>query len=144
MACHRERSLTGLNLAALPAIAILGILMLSGCGGDKGKTMSRADLSRGFGLAIRARTLVSAAHDKTGRWPASNEEANLLRPEKYATESVADLTVSDGGAITVRFKSGGALRLMPDARHTPAEKRWRCTTTNIDNPTATIPCRPKL
>jgi len=143
MECHREGSFTGLKLAALPAIVILGILMLSGCG-DKAKTMSRADLSRGFGLAIRARTLVSAAHDKTGRWPASNGEANLLRPEKYATESVADLTVSDGGAITVRFKSGGALRLEPDARHAPNEKRWRCTTTNIDNATASIPCRPRL
>jgi hypothetical protein len=134
----RVRPLT----VVVATIAILAMSTLGGCRSDKEKRESSTKLTQGFALAITARKPVVDAYQKMGKWPASNEEAGLPQPEKYATTTVSDLTVSSGGVITVRFNAGETLRIMPDPRHIPVGSRWRCVTKNFDNAIATVPCKP--
>jgi type II secretory pathway pseudopilin PulG len=102
--CHA----VAVNVAVLSVVALI---TLGGCT-DKARANDADRLRRGFGLAIMARKPVTAAYQKNGKWPDSNEEAHLPRPQKYATDSVADLTVSAGGLITVHFKAGETLQVM--------------------------------
>jgi hypothetical protein len=126
------------------AIVMLVIGILGGCRGGHDRTTDALRLRRGFGLAISARAPVMAAYKKLGRWPASNDEASIARPEKFATDIVSDLTVSAGGTITVHFKAGETLQVIPDARHIPVGSRWRCKTTNFENAVSVVPCRPAI
>lgn len=119
------------------------IAALVWCRGEGPERSSNVELYEGFSAAIGARNHVMAALQKSGRWPASNAEANLLPGARYATSRLADLTVSTGGVVTVRFKSGARLRLSPDPRHLPVGARWRCSTTRFKNPAALVPCRPE-
>ena len=82
------------------------------------------------------------AYRQMGKWPGTNQEANLPLPETYATAAISDLTISTGGVITLRFKPEGTMQLLPDARHTPMGTRWRCVTTGFENVSAAVPCKP--
>jgi len=113
------------------------------CRGEAPSRTTNVELSEGFSAAIGARNHVMAALRKSGRWPASNAEADLLPPASYATSRLSDLTVSAGGVVTVQFKSGARLRMAPDQHRLPVGARWRCTTTRFENPAAIVPCRPE-
>jgi hypothetical protein len=129
-----------------PAAAIVVLLFVAtvGCRSNKARTAqeSAATLRRGFAAGINARTKVMDAYRQMGKWPSTNQEANLPLPETYATTTMSDLTISTGGVITLRFKPDGTMRLLPDARHTPIGTRWRCVTTGFENVAAAVPCRP--
>ncbi len=126
------------------AIAILLLVATVDCRSNKAKTPqeSAATLRRAFAAGINARTSVMDAYRQTGKWPGTNQEANLPLPETYATATMSDLTISTGGVITLRFKPEGTMRLLPDGRHKPLGTRWRCVTTGFENVTAAVPCRP--
>jgi hypothetical protein len=130
----------------VPAAAIAMLLLVAtvGCRSNKQRTTqeSAATLRRGFATGIQARARVMDAYRQMGKWPGTNQEANLPLPETYATATMSDLTISTGGVITLRFKPEGTMRLLPDARHTPIGTRWRCVTTGFENVTAVVPCRP--
>jgi len=133
-------SLTG------PAAVIAMLLLVAtvDCRSNNPKTTqeSAATLRRGFAVGINAKTRVMDAYRQMGKWPGTNQEANLPLPETYATATISDLTISSGSVITLRFKPEGTMRLFPDARHTPIGTRWRCVTTGFANVTAVVPCRP--
>jgi hypothetical protein len=122
---------------------VTSIAALVCCRGEGPPRTNHVELYEGFSAGIAARNHVMAALRKNGTWPASNVEANLLPSASYATSRLADLTVSAGGVVTVRFKSGARLRLSPDQRRLPVGARWRCTTTRFENPAAIVPCRPE-
>lgn len=126
------------------AIAVLLLVATVDCRNDRAKTPqeSVATLRRGFAVGINARRKVMDAYRQTGKWPGTNQEANLPLPETYATATLSDLTISTGGVITLRFKPEGTMRLLPDGRHTPVGTRWRCVTTGFENVTAAVPCKP--
>jgi hypothetical protein len=128
----------------LVTASILMMIALGGCRehAKKDNPDSAIKLARGFGLAIKVRASVIAFHQKLGRWPASNDEVRLPRPEQYADDLITSLTISGDGNITVRFKAGETLRLEPDTRHAPIGARWRCKTTEFENPARTVPCKP--
>lgn len=113
------------------------------CRGEAPSRTNNVELYEGFSAAIGARNHVMVAMRKSGRWPASNAEANLLPADRYGTSRLTDLTVSAGGVVTVRFKSGARLRIAPDQHRLPVGSRWRCTTTRFENPAAIVPCRPE-
>lgn len=137
-----------MKFASLPgpaaAIAILLLVATVDCRSNKAKTRqeSAATLRRGFAVGINARTKVMDAYRQKGKWPETNQEANLPLPETYATAAMSDLTISAGGVITLRFKPEGTMRLLPDGRHMPVGTRWRCVTTGFENVTAAVPCKP--
>src|SRR5436190_23416586 len=136
----KSASLTG------PAAAIAMLLLVAtvGCRSNKPRTTQEnaATLRRGFAAGINARTRVMDAYRQRGKWPGTNQEANLPLPETFATATISDLTISTGGVITLRFKPEGTMRLLPDARHTPIGTRWRCVTTGFENVNAVVPCKP--
>ena len=137
-----NNEVAGKRSVGLVAASILVMITLAGCHRQTETPGSAIKLARGFGLAIKVRPPVAAFHQKLGRWPASNAEVGLPRPEQYADNLISSLTISGDGSITVRFKEGETLRLEPDIRHAPIGARWRCNTTKFENPARTVPCRP--
>ena len=125
-------------------IAITVVALTAGCHSDREKYLAAASLSQGLAIAGTAKTFVTAAYEETGKWPSSNEEARLPPPASYAKDEVTDLTVSEGGVINVHFKSGGTLRLIPEASQPEIGIRWRCTTTKFEELAPFVPqCKPE-
>jgi len=120
-------------------LVIVVAVIVVGCRGRKEQYMAAASLSQGFALAGTAKTFVGAAYSDSGKWPSSNEEARLPAPNTYASDLVNDLTVSGGGVITVHFKAGGTLKLIPDGGTADTGLRWRCATTKFQGLAALVP-----
>lgn len=130
--------------AFVPPLAVFLAFGAAACRDEKAKYIHAAQLSQALAVVSRAKVYVSAYYDENGRWPTSNEEAGLSPAKDYASESIAGLTVSEDGALTVRFdeKSGlrdGFLRLTPTAGPPDVGIQWRCTTRGFKEITALVP-----
>lgn len=97
-----------------------------------------AYVSEGLALAVSVKNQVANFYGEYGKFPASNKELDLPKPEQFAVQSITSLAISNGGVITITFNElsgieGGTIRLLPDSSNPAASVRWRCETPSYKN-----------
>lgn len=93
--------------------------------------VAAAHVAQGLALAGGIKNHVAAFQAEQGRFPSSNDELGLPEPERFASQALTRLAVSEGGIITVTFNklsgvADGTVRLLPDDDGTAMAMRWRC------------------
>ncbi len=106
------------------------------------EALHAANRISGLQIASMMKMAVVEYYALNDRYPSSNTQVGLLRPESYASDKIHSVAISKGGRITVVYTAlsgvdGGAISLTPKDKLGLVE--WRCTTTDFETIQQSIP-----
>ncbi len=87
-------------------------------------------ISEGLELAEDVKLAVSSFYYHYGRFPDSNRQAGVSRPEKIVSKNVSSVTVSDGGRIIITYRQDlfdkrAVVVLEPELNGNPVWVDWQ-------------------
>ncbi len=93
-------------------------------------------ISQGFQTMSALKQQIVEYYMTNDRFPRSNKDLNIARPQQFATEAIRSIWVSRGGKISVVYteKSGvdkGTISLTPKVKK--QQINWQCTTKDFAN-----------